>query len=639
MKWEDLMSFTKDEDGNVTIFSVFMLVLILMITGASVDIMRFEAVRAKMQSTMDRAVLAATDLDQKQDPVAVVEDYMAKAGIIDVLADVHVEESANARTVAAWGTAEMNTIFLHMSGFDQMTAPSRSTAEEKISNVEISLVLDISGSMRFNNRIDKMRPAAQAFVNKVMTEDSNGVTTLSLVPFAGQVNPGDILFDYFRGKRPKIKNENNGWGNGDQDAPGNSLCSNNAENADEGAVDPSCSGDASTDAQTWKQAGFFSAWEQAISNVVFYFDTDGDDIYDVAHKIEGFPEGASRDADDFFQGAVAYLISNDSRLVHGDQFLGASIKGGTGKSKYFQVKGDENGHLSDQGPTKNKGKIPGSTYSYGNVNFDYWAQFYDGTTAEDREAEAAAEAEQETVEEININMPGSCIEVYSDEFATTDMPGSDDYVPHFNYWPFDPEVMDWGWCPGQDTAVQYYSSDRQHLVDFIGDMRMHDGTGTHYGMKYGLALLDPNNRDEVSHLISAGIVDARFEGRPIDWHDEETEKFIVLMTDGQTTEQYRPTDPRAAINGDVALQEQGSGSYNMLSSKSSNISQLMQQCDLARLKGVTVFTVAFETNAAAADDMRACASSESHFFHVQGDEIAEAFDTIARQINNLRLIQ
>jgi hypothetical protein len=34
--------------------------------------------------------------------------------------------------------------------------------------------------------------------------------------------------------------QNNGWGNGDQDAPGGSLCNNNAENADEGSADASC---------------------------------------------------------------------------------------------------------------------------------------------------------------------------------------------------------------------------------------------------------------------------------------------------------------------------------------------------------------------------------------------------------------
>lgn len=36
------------------------------------------------------------------------------------------------------------------------------------------------------------------------------------------------------------KNANNGHGNGDQDAPGNSLCNNNAENADEGAAADEC---------------------------------------------------------------------------------------------------------------------------------------------------------------------------------------------------------------------------------------------------------------------------------------------------------------------------------------------------------------------------------------------------------------
>jgi hypothetical protein len=34
--------------------------------------------------------------------------------------------------------------------------------------------------------------------------------------------------------------QNNGWGNGDQDAPGGSLCNNNAENADEGDASADC---------------------------------------------------------------------------------------------------------------------------------------------------------------------------------------------------------------------------------------------------------------------------------------------------------------------------------------------------------------------------------------------------------------
>ncbi|WP_417206566.1 pilus assembly protein TadG-related protein [Antarctobacter sp.] len=627
-----LVRFRTREDGNITIFSVMMALLILVISGAAVDIMRFEATRAVLQTNMDRAVLAAADLDQVQTSDAVIADYMHKAGMDHVLTGSEVTYGFNHRTVKAWGETTIPTFFLKMSGYDELSPPAISVAEEKISNVEISLVLDISGSMRYNDRMTKLKPAAQAFVSKVMTDQTEGVTTLNLVPFAGQVNPGDILFDYFRGERPKQK-QNNGWGNGDQDAPGGSLCNNHAENYEEGTADPSCTDGSSPDAAA---SGYFPAWEQAISNIVVYFDTDGDDIYNRAHKIEGFPETAPRDVDDFFRGAVAYMMAHDSELTDPSQFLGISIKGGKEKNRYFQIKGDQNGPEADLGPTKNTGKIPGNTFSFGQIDYAAWAAEY---TSPNPEPEPATTTEPTEPDPVNINMPGSCIEIYDHEFDTTDMPQSEDYVPHFMFWPIAAEVMDWGWCPGEDTAIQYFSDDEAALNAFIADMRMHDGTGTQFGMKYGLALLDPNNRDEVSHLIANGLVAPRFEGRPIDWHDPETEKYIVLMTDGQTTDQFRPNDPRDPLNGETELQVQGSSSYYALSSQSTNVTNLMKQCDLAKANGVTVFTIAFETDATAAADMRRCASSPSHSFHVYGDDIDDTFDTIARQINNLRLIQ
>ncbi|SHG79696.1 Tad domain-containing protein [Marivita hallyeonensis] len=639
--------YLKREDGNVTVFSIFMGVLILVITGASVDLMRLESTRVALQSTMDRAVIAAADLDQTQDPSTVVEDYLNKASMSGALNGVSVETALNARTVSANGSTDLDTFFMRMSGWDTLTAPALSTADERIANVEISLVLDISGSMRHNERMTRMKPAAQDFVRKVMSDESSGVTTLNLVPFAGHVNPGDTLFDFFRGERPKLKKGNNGWGNGDQDAPGGSLCNNNAENADEALLSPEC-GNAPVGADAAATiplvTTFFPEWPNAIETVMFYFDTDEDDVYNRAHKVTNIPVNAPRDADHFFRGLVAYLMAQDSELSSPGQFLGMSIEGGWAKdTKYFQVKGDQNMEDSDIGPSKHKGKFPGNTYDYAGVDIVHWTDSYVSPNIELVAAEGGANTSADTTtgadSDQNINMPSSCVEIYDNEFMTTAMPLSDDYVPHFMFWEIDREVMQWGWCPGEDATIQYYSADRQFLVDYIGDMPMYDGTGLPYGMKYALALLDPGNRDEVSFLITEGLVDSRFEGRPIDWNDTETEKYIVLMTDGQTTDQYRPNDPKAAINSEVELNNQGSGTYHNFSVKSNNISNLLAQCELAKELGVTVFTIAFETNASATNDMKACASSVSHFFHVQGEEISDAFDMVARQINNLRLIQ
>ena len=590
---EALARFLREEDGNTTIVSIYMSLAILLLTGAAIDVMRYESIRTKMQHAMDRAVLAAADLDQESEPKGVVYDYVQKAGVSDALTNVVVEEGANYRMVTATGTTDVNTLFMRMGGIDQLSAPALSAAEEKISNVEISMVLDISGSMRWNNRMLNAKAASKKFVDKVLTTETNGVTTLNVIPYAGHVNPGSEMFDYFRGERPEV-------------------------------IVP-------VDNTTQQTHDYFEPWPQAISNIVLYFDQNQngefDDRTDVAHKIQGWPEGAPRDIDTIMNDIVGFVIKQNPDLNNGDGLLGISIKGGKNPTKYFTVYGNTNGSDSDLGPTNNRGKVPGggNTYEYNQISFGSDSTYY--------------QPSNQTVTQRNVNMPSSCIEIYDEEFDTTALPTSDDYVPHFMYWEIDEEVMDWGWCPEDDTAIQYYSDNKEQLKTFIDDIRMHDGTGAQYGMKYALSLLDPITRDAISYMIDEGVIDAKFQGRPIAWGDPETEKFILLMSDGMVTDQYRPNDPQAPINGELELEFQGGEYHYNFSAKSKNVENLYKQCDLAKQKGVIIFTVAFETNDYAANVLKNCASSPSHFFRTQGTNITDTFDVIARQINNLRLIQ
>ena len=63
-----LRRFRRDEDGSMIIFTLFLILMMLMVGGMAVDLMRFETNRSRLQATLDRAVLAAADLDQKQRP-------------------------------------------------------------------------------------------------------------------------------------------------------------------------------------------------------------------------------------------------------------------------------------------------------------------------------------------------------------------------------------------------------------------------------------------------------------------------------------------------------------------------------------------------------------------------------------------
>ena len=54
--------FVDKEDGSLTIFTLFMFILIVMITGMAVDLMRYESERVSIQNTIDTAVVATSSL-------------------------------------------------------------------------------------------------------------------------------------------------------------------------------------------------------------------------------------------------------------------------------------------------------------------------------------------------------------------------------------------------------------------------------------------------------------------------------------------------------------------------------------------------------------------------------------------------
>lgn len=197
--------FWREEDGNTTIVCIYMSLAILLMTGAAIDVMRYESVRTKMQHTMDRAVLAAADLDQKGNPSDVVHDYVEKAGVGGALTGVTVDEGLNYRTVTATGETDVDTLFMRMSGINSLKAPALSIAEEKISKVEISLVLDISGSMGSpdasgnSTKIATLRSAAKEFIDTVVVPAANATdqTTVSIVPYNATVNLGSTVSQYF----------------------------------------------------------------------------------------------------------------------------------------------------------------------------------------------------------------------------------------------------------------------------------------------------------------------------------------------------------------------------------------------------------------------------------------------------------
>jgi Flp pilus assembly protein TadG len=193
--------FAREDDGVMTYFSFMMLFMMLIIGGIGVDLMHNEMQRTKLQATVDRAVLAAADLDQELDPSEVVNDYFTKAGVEEFLSEVNVNEGLNFRTVEAVASSSTETRFMKFMGVDELPVPAVGTAEEKVSNVEISMVLDISGSMSQNNKMANLRDAANTFIDEVLKPSSANLISINLVPYTAQVNVGEDIFEELAAER------------------------------------------------------------------------------------------------------------------------------------------------------------------------------------------------------------------------------------------------------------------------------------------------------------------------------------------------------------------------------------------------------------------------------------------------------
>ncbi|MGJ8621425.1 MAG: pilus assembly protein TadG-related protein [Yoonia sp.] len=202
-----LKQFGRDEDGSVIIMTMVLLFVMLIIGGMAVDFMRFESRRASLQSVSDRAVLAASDLGQTEDPATVAVDFFNKAGYGDSIVGAPlVEESPGNRSVRINSQVDVGTFYLRFMGIDTLSAPAMSRAREGTANIEISLIVDISGSMdetvssddpdvNGKRRIDLLRDAAIAFVNDLLKDGYEDRISISLISYSAHVSAGSELYN------------------------------------------------------------------------------------------------------------------------------------------------------------------------------------------------------------------------------------------------------------------------------------------------------------------------------------------------------------------------------------------------------------------------------------------------------------
>jgi Putative Flp pilus-assembly TadE/G-like len=184
--------FSRREDGSLLIFGLFLFATFFLMSGMAADLMRVENRRTALSQALDRCALNAAALRQTLDPETVVRDCMDRDGLLPFLTDVNVTNGTGQRSVEAIGDITVDTLFMGASGVEEIDVGARSVAEQRATNIEIVLAVDVSGSMASNNRITGLQTAARNFVTTVLANNTNRIS-IAVVPYNGQVNLGPAL--------------------------------------------------------------------------------------------------------------------------------------------------------------------------------------------------------------------------------------------------------------------------------------------------------------------------------------------------------------------------------------------------------------------------------------------------------------
>lgn len=203
--------FRSEEEGGVTIFVISLFILMIIFGGIAVDVMRFEWRRVTLQETMDRAMLASANLvvPPNQTPESVAQNWFDVAGLGDELTVDYTlntldgEATANSRRVVGQATVRSYNHFMHMVDIPWFQSRVSSAAEQGVSNIEVIMALDITGSMGESSgsttKIAALRQAATNFVNILkfsrdangaytIPKDPNNLISIGMVPYSSNVN-------------------------------------------------------------------------------------------------------------------------------------------------------------------------------------------------------------------------------------------------------------------------------------------------------------------------------------------------------------------------------------------------------------------------------------------------------------------
>lgn len=601
-----------DARGNVALIFGLSLPVLVLITVCGVDIHRASTVRANLQDALDAAALAAARSTYTD------EEDLTNVGLASLRANLNaypdiilVEESATFelngdQVVIANARVNVKTlvanIFLPPYGQvmdEYLPVGAHSEVNRSSKNLEVALVLDITGSMS-GSKIESLKDAAEDLVDMVVQDlQTPFYSKMAIVPYSMGVNLGGYA------------NSARGTPIGARGISHMAWASATARNitgitrANPGVVTSASHGLVTND-YVWirnvsgmGQVNNRAYRVQRISSSKFSLQSWNGSSW-VAVNTSGYSSygGSGEVRKCLLSDCAVQVTAPGHGLVTGD---GVYINGANGMTQvnnrpYIVTRQTDN------------------TYSIG-VNGAEWGAHTSGGSSWCGQDGCQWRVFYNTSGTLKAFEISTCVSERAGTEAYTDAsPGSNRVGRNY-------PAPGHG-CPG--AVIRPLSSNKTTLKNLIDDLEIGGSTAGQIGAAWGWYAVSPSF-NTLWPSASAGAYD-----------DDDLMKAVVIMTDGEFNTPY--------CTGVIAA-DAGSGSggasdhINCNATNGDPFDQTAALCAAMRAQGVIVYAVGFQMNAngRGAEVLNGCATSGSAFLPASGADLSEAFKAIGRDITRLRI--
>jgi Flp pilus assembly protein TadG len=601
-KFAILRRFAGNDRGNVAMLFALSCLAIFPLVGFAIDLSRVMVEKHKLQQATDAAALAAAhdafmSVEEREAVVLAHLNHLEQ----DLGRDITYELTQDAEGEILLVThITVNTTIAKIMGRDDVAVTVRSGALEGGADIEVAMILDITGSMS-GNRITALKEASTDLVNIVVKDEQDPYySKVSMVPYSVAVNVGDYADDVrgpVTGGRPI---SGAAWQVGAQKNITGITKANPA------VVTSNGHGFANGD-RVWISG--VSGMTQA-NNKVYT-------VSNVATNTFRLQSTNSSGWSNYSSGGIirkcintnceVTVTANSHGLDDGDHVWITGVNGMTQINRTthqtWQVSGvttDTYVLASSVGPSYNAYTNNGTSYCT-EAGCEYF-RFNNASNGAQR-----------------LHRISTCVTERTGDEAYTDVAADESYVGR-GY------LSTANACPSAEIIP--LTADKDLLIEAIDDMTIGGSTAGQIGAAWGFYTLSP----EFGDIFPTDSKPAAF-GRP------KLYKFAVFMTDGDFNSAFcQGVLSRTSTSGSGSTADQ----INCDAENGNAFEQAQEYCTAMKQAGIKVYTVGFEVGSSTAlrNSLTSCATSPQYAYFASGSaELVSVFNQIGRDINEVRLVK